>query len=658
MSAIRNLLLIGVLMSLLLTVPVFGTQVSEPPITYESDGKTLEATSESDVDTVVAASVSLVRHSLALERTVPEYRALQTRHQSDSGGPEYASMTSNLHEIVGVFRDRSVLALEASQSFLDAGDDYFGTASRLAHQRDEILNVMLRQENELNDAIESREDWLRRQIEDAHKVERSLDRAVSGVEAVMTSARNWWSSLIELRTALVQHAHGFPGEKYPDLQYVSLDWQTGETALTMDKAVPPVMVQTLEGRIEHEKLALSNLSNYLDLQIESHKALNAYRFVSARSRFGVPGCKGDARCVRALNAELLEAEGRMIEADARARGIRGASAHAVERNRDVLEFEQHLSLQHEKILVNARALNDDLDRLSSDARAAVENAYAVCEHVENYFGISIPECHMRGVESTQLSLGADNMATSPPFDISNHAFLLFNYRLPVPGDYGAYTYVIFPTYSSVDASPARQARYEALLEAIVHFTQGAAFAVQPRHELNLFAIPSTITCDGPNDPETCLEARSMSETAAKATNYDFNLGLALGAILNSGDLLRPEIQNQVAGRAGPFLITTQNPIHLMPAARSAEAASATAENEAEGGYLPLMLVDLSIYEAGSFQRIVAAYKSALVDSPPATQTIWTPPTKEWIYANVVKVGALSQSVIAAVTARIGELKAL
>lgn len=616
---------------------VVNLDAAEPEIVYQLNGNDRIANLDTPMDRVITAVVNLIRKSQSIPRLAAHSSSSPARINSDIVG-----LRNQLQLEVGEFRDGSLKASEVAVSFVN-GDGEFRAAEQLSLKRDENLNQVLRLENNLDKALSSHLRSLSNETYKFGSFESNLQQYLKRLERLPVRLDDWWTSLVHLRATLAVDAAEFDEAAYPELQYISLDWQGGKTELELDAMVPAVIKNKIAVRIEQAKISVNRLTRYVDLQIHAHETLNAYRFVSARYRYGLPGCEGNHNCIAALKQDLRHAEGRLAEADAFVRGARVASVVATGRTADVSAFEKELTEQNLQLVGNINRLGEELNRLDRDIETSIENAFDVCRLIETHYKLQIEECH----PYTEASVVADGLALSgnasmPGFDVREHVFLMFNYRLPLPSDYGAYTYVVFPAQSSPD-HPQRGERYKSLLAAIVARTPGAAYATRPRAELNLFSIPSRIDCDAPNDPESCLVRRSDRALAADISQYHVDLGLALSSILNNGDLLTREVQTKIAGKRGPILITTETPYHQM------------ADTRPSAGYQPLMLVDLSDYDPGSFERIVEAYKSAIVSSTPPKSVIWEPPKKEWIYANVIKIGALSEAVINSITAQISSL---
>ncbi len=114
-------------------------------------------------------------------------------------------------------------------------------------------------------------------------------------------------------------------------------------------------------------------------------------------------------------------------------------------------------------------------RLRDDIAQAVRDAHSVCSSLEAHLDLNIFECHVTQVGSAHPSALAGRAGAPPLPLLEDHAFVLSNTRLPLPDDYGPYTYVIFPARLDRDDADRRE-RYRRLLSAIVVRTVGAAYS--------------------------------------------------------------------------------------------------------------------------------------------------------------------------------------
>jgi len=199
--------------------------------------------------------------------------------------------------------------------------------------------------------------------------------------------------------------------------------------------------------------------------------------------------------------------------------------------------------------------------------------------------------------------------------LKRHAFEVLALRSKEAPDYGAYTYVIFPTR---DDRP----EYRALLDAIVSLTPAAdpRASREQKQATNLFEIPGKSA--EPVGPE------AAPEYARDIDNYDRSRALSLVQTAQDGVLTAAKVLRQFQLSPGPFLLTVPVPLEQ-------------AKNVPQ-----LLLADLSGYPASGFQDLVKSYQRDLTTAFPAGQALWYPPWNQRLALALVSIAAPGQNFVA------------
>ena len=464
-------------------------------------------------------------------------------------------------------------------------------------------------------------------LERARSVAGEGANANTHVRGIDESVQRWWMLTTTIRAELKAQHPGLPDEHYPLDEFPDLDWSGPWASLQLDRGVPVQNGARALHRIDQELHSIHELDAYVDAELAADVAKSALVFVQAVHDAAAPDCDGDLQCLAPLQAEVIAATGAAEQAEARRRAARQRFDTTFARVNTLPDFHRRQRQELDRFGDQVAAPRTRTDRIRDLVRRARDQAVASCRALAEYIDVDPAPCALRAVDATHIAV---NPPITPPgmWDVGDHVFRLFNSRDREPAGYGAYTYVLFSKRAPARARAEDFAlRYRTLLEAIVDNTDSALEGALPRPRLNLFAIPTTAEClpdqSSSDDQEACDVLLSSADIARDLDQYNVGLSRKLLAEARAGQLLRSEILSVLKDSPGPFLLTT--PERLLDADQSA-------------GYAPLLLLDLSDVDPGSYLGYVQAYKQTIVDSPPSDQVIWEPPRPDWFRNGVLTVG--------------------
>jgi hypothetical protein len=478
------------------------------------------------------------------------------------------------------------------------------------------------------EAIRAEKDALRalcHTVSTARRLRRDVALEIDEVRRIARSVDRWWALTNALRSELKARYPDFPEESYPLNDFPDLGWNGAHAEIEYGRGIPVLSAARAFHRIDVELQAVNELADYVEAELDADAAKSALVFAQAVHDATAPTCQGDVQCLAPLQADVIAAEGAAARATAGRDAARARFDVTLTRVATLAEFDEDQRAELAQFDERLAGLRREVRRMAPLVERAHEQALVSCAALGRLLDEGLP--------CLEVPIVPDNVEVSPTtmtessLSVRDHVFSLFNARFPEPPGYGAYTYVLFSKRREVwETARQTSSRYRALLEAIVDNTDSALEAALPPDQLNLFAIPTELECEG--DPtlaevrEACEREFSNSVNARDLDNYDPVLSRAYLAQARAGQLLRPEILDIVRDSPGPFLVT-------MPQ-RLTDASQAE-------GYGPLLFLDLSRISPDAFIDYVAAYKRTVVEAPPVGQVIWEPPRGQWVQNQVLSM---------------------